>query len=70
MANPLFNQYGKNQNGNNSIQSFLTFAQNFRRNSNVSPKQKVQELLDSGQMSLEQFDALRNMANQLTGKNL
>ena len=34
-----------------------------------NPQQKVQELLNSGQMSQQQFEQLRQMANQITGKN-
>lgn len=39
------------------------------QNKNVSPKEKVQELLNSGQMSQQDFNTLREIANQITGKN-
>lgn len=48
---------------------FNQFRQNFQQ-SGVDPKQKVQELLNSGQMSQDQFNTLRMMANQITGKRM
>lgn len=58
--NPLFNMFG-NQHGpfnNNIINQFNQFQSTFQGD----PKQKVQELLNSGQMSQEQFNQLSNMA--------
>lgn len=72
--NPLFEALmNKNQNGGNfgnlGMQNqFQNFVNQFKQNSNISPQEKVQQLLDSGQMSQEQFNNLRQMANQLTGK--
>ena len=62
--NPLFNMFGNNQvsgpfnNMNNVINQFNQFQSSFQGD----PKQKVQELLNSGQMSQEQFNQLSNMA--------
>lgn len=65
--NPLFNLNGGNQNifsgtpfGNamNMIQSLNQFAQAFRGD----PKQQVQQLLNSGRMSQDQFNQLQQMA--------
>lgn len=42
------------------MQSFNHFASNFTGD----PKQKVQELLASGQMSQDQLNKLQNMARQ------
>lgn len=42
------------------MQSFNQFASEFKGD----PKEKVQELLNSGRMSQEQFNALSQMANQ------
>lgn len=63
--NPLFNMFGQNQNGPNFfpfniIQQFTQFRNSFQGD----PKQKVQDLLNSGQMSQEQFNQLSNMAQQ------
>ena len=43
------------------VQSFMHFANNFRGD----PKQKVQELLNSGRMSQDQYNALQIMGRQL-----
>lgn len=58
--NPLFNMFG-NQHGpfnNNIINQFNQFQSIFQGD----PKQKVQDLLNSGQMSQEQFNQLSSMA--------
>ena len=60
--NPLFNMFGNQQgpfnNMNNVIDQFNQFQSTFQGN----PKQKVQELLNSGQMTQNQFNQLSNMA--------
>lgn len=48
---------------------FNQFRQNFQQ-SGIDPKQKVQELLNSGKMTQEQFNVFRMMANQITGKRM
>ena len=63
MANPLLSGMGNPQNGGNLIQRFLAFKNSFQGD----PKAKVQELLNSGQMSQEQFDKLQQMARNLQG---
>jgi hypothetical protein len=65
MANPLLNLFG---NGSpqpqqpNMFQRFQEFANNFRGD----PRQKVQEMLQNGTMTQEQFNQYSNIANQLT----
>lgn len=54
----------------NFTQRLQNFAQEFSRQTSMSPKEKVQEMLNSGQMSQSQFNQFRAMANKLTGKNL
>jgi len=65
MANPLFNMLNKPQSlpfdRNNLMRQLNQFRQNFQGD----PQQKVQELLNSGQMSQEQFSKLSQMANQI-----
>ena len=59
--NPLFNMFGNQQgpfNNNNIINQFNQFQSTFQGD----PKQKVQDLLNSGQMSQEQFNQLSSMA--------
>lgn len=65
--NPFYNpQQGNNMFGGpfgnmmNMMQQFNAFRQNFQGD----PKQKVQELLDSGQMTQQQFTQLSQMAQQ------
>lgn len=64
--NPLFNALGGGQlsgplsNIGIMMQSFNQFASAFKGD----PKQKVQELLNSGRMSQEQLNQLQNMASQ------
>ncbi len=62
--NPIFNMFGGFA---NFINQFNQFRQNFMQ-SGMNPQQKVQELLNSGQMTQEQFNQLRGMANQITGR--
>lgn len=64
MINPMLNNLGQ------LMQNFNNFAQQFRsQNQNVTPQQKVQELLNSGQMTQQDFNQLREIANMITGKN-
>lgn len=52
------------------MKNFNNFAQQFQtQNRNVTPQQKVQELLNSGQMTQQDFDQLRDIANKITGRN-
>lgn len=65
--------FGQNQNGrffNNPMRLIQQFNQ-FRQNFQGDPRQQVQSLLDSGQMSQEQFNQLSSMAQmfqQLIGR--
>lgn len=61
--NPLFSDYGNQQNQNPSplLQQFLNFKKGF----SGDPKQTVQYLLNSGKMSQEQFNTLANQATNL-----
>lgn len=79
--NPMFNNavpYGNQpQAMNNPMANFMNFqqqfnnfAQNFQQqNQGVSPQQMVQNMLNNGQMSQQQFNTFRMMANQMTGMN-
>ena len=70
--NPLFNILGGGNNpfqntpfGNmmNFMQSFNQFRQGFQGD----PKQQVQNLLNSGQMTPDQLNQLQQMAQQIRG---
>ena len=58
--NPLLNQFG---NTNNS--DFWSEFNKFRSSFKGDPKAKVQELLNSGQMTQEQFNQLSQQATQI-----
>lgn len=58
MPNPLYNSM---QNNNNLIQRF----NEFRRNFNGDPQQQVQQLLNSGKVSQEQYNRAVQMANNM-----
>lgn len=65
MSNPLFNVLGGGQLGNlgnmaNMVQQF----NQFRRNFNGNPQQIVQQMLNSGQISQQQFNQVAQMANE------
>lgn len=47
-------------------QQFLAFAQNFKQ-SGQNPQQVVQQLLNQGEMTQEQFNSWRGIANKITG---
>ena len=53
------------------MQQFQQFRQNWlQQNPNKSPQQAVQELLNSGKMSQQQFEQFRNMANSIMGMKM
>lgn len=69
MANPLFNRFGGGMSqapsgpfGNlfNMINQFRQFKSQFQGD----PREQVQQLLNSGQMTQEQFNQLSQMASQ------
>lgn len=64
--NNLFKQFGNQSmptpfNMQNFISQFNQFRQNFRGD----PRRQVQQLLNSGRMSQEQFNQLKQMADQI-----
>lgn len=59
MSNPLYNLF--NRPSNDMLSQFNQFRNMFTGD----PKQRVQELLNSGQMTQEQFNQLSHKANQL-----
>ena len=63
MSNPLFNALSGNQFGNmsNIVQQFQRFKQTFSGN----PQQQVQELLNSGKVTQEQYDRAVQQAKAL-----
>ncbi len=62
MGNPLFNQFGGHNNG---LLQFINEVNEFQRTFKGDPKQEVQNLLNSGKLSQEQFNQFAQMANQI-----
>ncbi len=62
----LFNMFGKQTPflNNNGFMNMMSQFQEFKQNFNGDPQQQVQQLLNSGQMSQQQFNQLSTMATQ------
>lgn len=53
------------------MQQFNQFKANFQQqNPGANPQAIVQQLLNSGKMSQQQFETFRTMANQITGMKM
>lgn len=61
--NPLYSQYGPQNNMGGIMQRFQQFKQNFQGD----PRQQVQQMLNSGKISQAQYDQAVRMANMLSG---
>lgn len=61
MPSPLFNTFGNMPMNNNLIQQYKQFRSMF----SGDPKQQVQQMLNSGQLSQQRFNELMNTAEQL-----
>lgn len=66
MANPIYDQFGWQQNNN----GFSAFMDDFRRlqQSVKNPRQEVERLLQSGAMSQQDFNRFGQIANQMLGR--
>lgn len=62
MGNPLFNQFG---NQNNNMSDLINQIMDFKKSFTGNAKQEVEKLLQSGQMSQQQFNQLSQIANQI-----
>ena len=65
MANPLYGQFGGKQ-VNNGFSNFMSEFQRLQQTVK-NPRQEVERLLQSGEMSQSDFNRLGQMANQLMG---
>ncbi len=63
MSNSLFNILGGNS--SNEKDNLLAQINQFRASFTGDPRQKVQELLNSGQMTQAQFNQLSQEANRI-----
>lgn len=66
MPNPLFNQFGGQQAANNGFSNFMADFQRLQQTVK-NPRQEVERLLQSGQMSQQTFNSLAQQANQILG---
>lgn len=63
MGNNIYNMFN-NQN-QNPFEQIINEAQNLKRTFQGNPKQEVERLLQSGQMSQAQFNQLAQIANKV-----
>lgn len=69
MSNPLFQTLGGNVPANNGgFGQMMQQLQQFKNSFRGDPRAEVQRLLQSGQMTQEQFNQLGQMANQIMGQ--
>ena len=64
MANPLYNVFGGNA-PINPMAQLVRDAKAFRKSFTGNPKDEVQRLLNSGQMSQQQFNQFSQIAQQV-----
>lgn len=65
MGNPLYDKLGQSTSGAfGNMQNMMNQFQQFKQNFQGDARAQVQQLLNSGQMSQEQFNRLSNLANQ------
>ena len=64
MANQLFNVLGGQQQ-TNPMTNLVNQLNQFRQSFSGDPKQQVQQLLNSGRMSQNQYNQLSQMATQI-----
>ena len=62
MANPLFNMMG---NQTNPMADIIRQAKQFKKQFTGNPRQEVERLLQTGQMSQADFNRLSQMAQQV-----
>ena len=64
-ASSLFNMFGQQQPQMGGFANMMSQFQKFKQNFSGDPRQQVQQLLDSGQMTQQQFNQLSQMATQM-----
>ena len=66
MPNPIFEQFGGQKAANNGFTNFMADFQRLQQ-AVKNPRQEVERLLQSGQMSQQTFNSLAQQANQILG---
>ena len=62
MSNALYNQFGKQ---NNPLEQLAQQAREFQKQFKGSPRQEVERLLQTGQMSQNQFNQYSQIVQQM-----
>ena len=62
MSNPLYNAMGKQS---NPMADLIRQARGFKKQFNINPRQEVERLLQTGQMSQKTFNELSQIAQQV-----
>ena len=62
MSNPLYNNFG---NQSNPMAELIRQARDFKKQFNINPRQEVERLLQTGQMSQSDFNRLSQIAQQV-----
>lgn len=62
MANPLYESFGVQE---NPFSQIIKQARELQKTLSVNPRDEVQRLLNSGQMSQQQFNQYSKMAQQI-----
>lgn len=62
MSNALYNQFGRQ---NNPLEQLAQQAREFQKQFKGSPRQEVERLLQTGQMSQKTFNELSQVAQQV-----
>lgn len=68
MSSPLFDMMGNSpiHGPMGQMQQMMSAFQQFKANFKGDPQQEVQRLLNSGQMTQQQYNQLQQMANQMS----
>ena len=62
MSNPLYNNF---RNQSNPMADLIRQARDFKKQFNINPRQEVERLLQTGQMSQKTFNELSQIAQQV-----
>lgn len=67
--NPLFQSFQNNQGGGMNLQSALQNLAKQIAPTGMTPEQIVRQKIQNGEMSMQQFQQLSAIADQITGRN-
>ncbi len=65
MPSPLYNAFGGGMPNNPMFSNLMQRFNQFKRTFSGNPRDQVQQMLNSGQMSQSQFNQLKQMAEQM-----